>query len=110
MIVTQDANGGQVVLKPGQTLLVRLPKSTPRGMVWEMDRMPDQNVIMPDGQRKVRSEEQIKYESLLSYQELRFQAQTPGMTELDLAYDRPGAGEEEVQRRFKIDVIVEPES
>jgi predicted secreted protein len=106
--INQDSNGGQVALKQGQTLVVQLPKSTPRGMVWEMDSMPDQGVIMPDGQRRVRTGEQIRYDSLLSYQELRFQAIAPGMTTLNLAYDRPGGGEGEVQSRFTVDVIVEP--
>ena len=110
VVINQDRNGGQVVLRPGQTLLVRLTKSTPRGMVWEMGSMPDQSVIMPDGQRRVRTEEQEKYDSLLAYQELRFQAVAPGMTKLNLAYDRPGGGEDEVQMRFEIDVIVEPGS
>ena len=30
------------------------------------------------------------------------------MTTLNLAYDRPGGGEGEVQSRFTVDVIVEP--
>ena len=108
--ITQDRNGGQVQLQQGQTLLVRLAESTPRGLTWEMESMPDQNILMPDGQRRVRSGEQIKYDSLLSLQELRFQAVGPGMTKLDLAYDRPGGGEDEVQTRFTVDVIVEPTS
>lgn len=107
VVVTQERNGGQVVLKTGQTLLVRLTKSSTPGMTWQMDRMPDQSVLMPDGKRQVRSGKQLKYDSLLSYLELRFEAQAPGETELDLAYDVPGGGEESVERRFTLEVIVE---
>jgi len=106
VIVTQAQDGGRVVLGPGQTLLVRLPISTDRGMRWEMESMPDQAVIMPDGQRIVQSNDQVKYDSMISYEELRFQAQAAGKTQLQLNYDRPGYGEASVQRRFNIDVVV----
>ena len=106
VVVTQEQDGGQVVLKPGQTLLVRLPVSNDRGMRWEMEAMPNQAVIMLDGQRVVHSNDQVKYDSLIAYEELRFQAQAPGKTELQLNYDRPGFGEGSVERRFNIDVVV----
>ena len=108
VIVTQDQDGGRVVLSPGQTLLVRLPVSNDRGMRWEMEAMPNQAVIMPDGQRVVRSNDQVKYDSLIAYEELRFQAQAAGQTELQLNYDRPGSGEGSVERRFNIDIVVFP--
>ena len=106
VIVTQDQDGGRVALNPGQTLLVRLPISNDRGMRWEMEAMPDQAVLMPDGQRIVQSNDQVKYDSMISYEELRFQAQAAGKTQLQLNYDRPGYGEASVQRRFNIDVVV----
>ena len=106
VIVTQAQDGARVVLGPGQTLLVRLPVSTDRGMRWEMEAMPDQAVLMPDGQRIVQSNDQVKYDSMIAYEELRFQAQASGRTQLQLNYDRPGYGESSVQRRFNIDVVV----
>ena len=105
--VTMTQNGGQVRLSRGQTLLVQLPESTPRGLTWEMESMPDQSVLMPDGQRHVRSEEQAQYGSLLTSQELRFQAVGAGSTTLSLAYDRPGGGEATVESRFTLDVVVD---
>ena len=106
VVVTQEQDGGQVVLKPGQTLLVRLPAANDRGMTWQMEVKPNQSVIMSDGERIVQSGDQVKYDSLISYVELRFQAQAPGKTELQLNYDRPGFGEGSVERRFNIDVVV----
>ncbi len=106
VIVTQDQDGGRVALNPGQTLLVRLPISNDRGMRWEMEAIPNQAVIMPDGQRVVRSNDQVKFDSLIAYEELRFQAQAAGETKLQLNYDHPGLGEGSVQRRFNIDVVV----
>jgi len=106
VVVTQDQDGGRVALNPGQTLLVRLPVSNDRGMRWEMEAMPNQAVIMPDGQRVVRSNDQVKFDSLIAYEELRFQAQAAGETKLQLNYDHPGLGEGSVQRRFNLDVVV----
>ena len=106
VVVTQEQDGSQVVLTPGQTLLVRLPVSNDRGMTWQMETMPNQAVIMPDGEQTVRSNEQIKYGSLISYVELRFQAQAAGETTLQLNYDRSGQGEGSVERRFNLDVVV----
>ena len=71
-----------------------------------MEAMPNQAVIMLDGQRVVHSNDQVKYDSLIAYEELRFEAQAPGETELQLNYDRPGFGEGSVERRFNIDVVV----
>ena len=105
--VTMNQSGGQVRLSRGQTLLVQLPESNPRGLTWEMDSMPDQSVLMPDGQRHIRSEEQAQYGSLLTSQELRFQAVGSGSTSLALAYDRPGGGEATVESRFTINVVVD---
>lgn len=105
--VTMSQNGGRIRLQQGQTLLVQLPESAARGLTWEMEAMPDQSVLMPNGQRHLRSQEQAEYGSLLSDQELRFQAVGPGTTTVSLAYDRPGGGEATVQSRFSVSVVVD---
>lgn len=105
--VTMNQNGGRVRLTQGQTLLVQLPESASRGLTWEMDSMPDQSVLMPDGQRHIRSEEQSEYGSLLTTQEIRFQTVGPGSTTVALAYDRPGGGEATVESRYTLDVVVD---
>ena len=104
--VEQNRNGDTVTLKPGQTLLIRLPEEPARGMTWQMQQRPDESVIMPDGQRTVRSGRQIKEDSLLSYQELRFQAQEVGETQVLLAYDQPQVGDSSITRQFTLTVVV----
>jgi inhibitor of cysteine peptidase len=106
VVVEQGQNGETVTLKPGQTLLVRLPEEPARGMAWEMEQMPDASVLMPDGTRVVRSGQQLQDNSLLAYQELRFQAQTAGDTTLALAYDNPQQGSDSITRRFTLKVSV----
>ena len=106
VVVEQGQNGETVTLKPGQTLLVRLPEEPARGMAWEMEQMPDASVLMPDGTRVVRSGQQLQDSSLLAYQELRFQAQTAGDTTLALAYDNPQQGSDSITRRFTLKVSV----
>jgi inhibitor of cysteine peptidase len=106
VVVEQGQNGETVTLKPGQTLLVRLPEEPARGMAWEMEQMPDASVLMPDGTRVVRSGQQLQNNSLLAYQELRFQAQTAGVTTLALAYDNPQQGSDSITRRFTLKVSV----
>ena len=106
VVVEQGQNGETVTLKPGQTLLVRLPEEPARGMAWEMEQMPDASVLMPDGTRVVRSGQQLQDNSLLAYQELRFQAQTAGVTTLALAYDNPQQGSDSITRRFTLKVSV----
>ena len=106
IVVEQDRNGGTVTLRTGQTLLIRLPEEPARGMTWQMQQRPDESVIMPDGQRTVRSGRQIKEGSLLSYQELRFQAQEVGETQVLLAYDQPQVGDSSITRQFTLTVVV----
>lgn len=105
--VTMQQNGTRIRLQQGQTLLVQLPESQARGLTWEMEAMPDQSVLMPNGQRHLRSQEQADYGSLLTDQELRFQAVGPGTTTVSLAYDHPGGGEASVQSRFSVSVVVD---
>ena len=62
-----------MTLHPGQTLLIRLPENPTQGMTWQMQQRPDESVLMADGQRTVRSGRQINEDSLLAFQELRFQ-------------------------------------
>ncbi|MDG2292088.1 MAG: protease inhibitor I42 family protein [Phycisphaerales bacterium] len=107
VVVEQGQNGETVTLKPGQTLLVRLPEEPARGMAWEMEQMPAASILTPDGTRVVHSGQQLKDSSLLAYQELRFQAQTAGTTTLSLAYDNPQQGSDSITRRFTLKVSVE---
>lgn len=107
VVVDQNRNGDTVTLRSEQTLLIRLPEEPARGMTWEMQQRPDESVLMPDGQRTVRSGRQIREGSLLSYQELRFQAQEAGQTQVQLAYDQPKLGDASITRQFTLTVIVE---
>ncbi len=107
VVVEQGQNGGAVTLKSGQALLVRLPEEPARGMSWQMEQRPDASVLMSDGTRVVHSGQQLKDKSLLAYQELRFQAQTAGVTMLSLAYDNPQLGSDSITRRFTLKVTVE---
>ena len=107
VVVEQNQNGGSVTLHPGQTLLIRLPENPTQGMTWQMQQRPDESVLMADGQRTVRSGRQINEGSLLAYQELRFQAQETGETQVMLAYDQPAVGDSSITRQFSLTVVVE---
>lgn len=107
VIVEQNRNGGTVTMQTGQTLLIRLPEEPARGMTWQMKQRPDESVLMPDGQRVVRSGRQLRDNSLLAYQELRFQTQESGETQVMLAYDQPLVGDSSTTRQFTLTVVVE---
>lgn len=90
VIVTASEAGTRVHLAPGQEVLVRLLANPATGYEWQLLALPDQAVLLPDGNRWVQSPAQVQQQDEVKTQELRFVAQGPGETRVELEYLVPG--------------------
>ncbi len=106
VIVTASDAGTRVHLAPGQEVLVRLLANPATGYEWQLLALPNQAVLLPDGNRWVQSPEQTQRQDEVKTQELRFVAQGPGETRVELEYlvpDRPGGAGD---AQFAFEVVV----
>ncbi len=106
VIVTASDAGTRVHLAPGQEVLVRLLANPATGYEWQLLALPNQAVLLPDGNRWVQSPAQTQRQDEVKTQELRFVAQGPGETRVELEYlvpDRPGGAGD---AQFAFEVVV----
>lgn len=82
-------SGSTVRLKTGQDLLVELLANPAMGYRWELRTLPDQAVILPDGDRMIARQGAAPSEEVRT-QQLRFVAQAPGRALVVLEYVQPG--------------------
>lgn len=82
-------SGSTVRLTTGQDLLVELLANPAMGYRWELRALPDQAVILPDGDRLIARPGAAPSEEVRT-QQLRFVAQAPGRALVVLEYVQPG--------------------
>jgi inhibitor of cysteine peptidase len=106
VIVTASDVGTRVHLAPGQEVLVRLLANPATGYEWQLLAMPNQAVLLPDGNRWVQSPAETQRQDEVKTQELRFVAQGPGETRVELEYLVPGRPGGAGDAQFGFDVVV----
>ena len=106
VVVTASDAGTRVHVAPGQEILVRLLANPATGYEWQLLALPNQAVLLPDGNRWVQSPAEVERQDEVKTQELRFVAQGPGETRVELEYLVPsqpgGAGD----AQFSFEVLV----
>ena len=107
VVVTVTDNGSAVTLQSGQTMVVELERNPSTGYVWQLTEQVDQGIIMPDGTRDWKTEQERAAQSNLEMQMLRFVAQGQGETTLQLNYVRPEVGPTANTANFTVQVTVE---
>lgn len=106
VVVTAADAGERIHLTPGQELLVRLLSNPATGFEWQLLALPDQAVLLPDGNRWIQSPAQQERQDEVKTQELRFVAQGPGETRLVLEYLVPGRPGGAGDATFSVEVVV----
>jgi predicted secreted protein len=106
VIVTASDADTRVHVAPGQEVLVRLLANPATGYEWQLLAMPDQSVLLPDGNRWVQSSAEIQRQDEVKNQELRFVAQGPGETRVQLEYLVPGRPGGAGDAQFGFTVVV----
>jgi predicted secreted protein len=103
------ADSGRLVrLHPGQQLVIQLEANITTGYQWEIDKTIDRSVLLGDGSRFSKTQAQRNQDDQVSEQYLRFVAQQPGRTRLQLVYVQPKVGTLGDSPRYNVDVIVAP--
>lgn len=105
--VTASDAGTRVHVAPGQEILVRLLANPATGYQWQLLALPDQAVLLPDGNRWVQSPAEVQRQDEVRTQELRFVAQGPGETRVELEYLVPGRPGGAGDAQFSFEVLVE---
>ena len=107
-IVGLADSGALVRLSPEQELVVRLNANMSSGMQWRIDKSIDQTVLLADGSKISRSSQQKSRGDEVGTQMLRFIAQQPGRTRLNLVYTNLQQGIVEGTPKYSVEVIVAP--
>jgi predicted secreted protein len=103
------ADSGRLVrLHPTQQLVVQLEANVTTGYQWEIDKNIDRSVLLADGSKFNKTQGQRDQDDEVSEQYLRFVAQQPGRTRLELVYVQPKVGNVDDSPRYNVDVIVVP--
>ncbi len=113
--ITKDAtivgladSGALVRLAPEQELVVRLNANQASGFQWRIDKSIDQTVLLADGSKISLSSQQRARGDEVGTQMLRFIAQQPGRTRLNLVYTNLNQGIVEGTPKYSVEVIVAP--
>ena len=113
--VAQDAtivgladSGALVRLAPEQELVVRLNANRASGFQWRIDKSIDQTVLLADGSKISLTSQQRSRGDEVGTQMLRFIAQQPGRTRLNLVYTDLKQGIVEGTPKYSVEVIVAP--
>lgn len=107
-IVGLADSGSLVRMAPEEQLVVRLNSNPVTGFQWEINHSIDQTVLLPDGSRFERSTRQQSQNEEVGTQYLRFIAQQPGRTTLELVYVQPRVGTLPNSPKYEVEVIVAP--
>lgn len=106
VVVTASDAGTRVHIAPGQEVLVRLLANPATGYEWQLLALPDQAVLLPDGNRWIQSPAAVERQDEVKTQELRFIAQGPGETRVELEYLVPGRPGGAGDAQFSFEVLV----
>lgn len=108
VLVSQESNGAEVRLVPGQELLLRLIINMGEGMTWAIVGSIDDEILEPLGQRAFQLRDSDDNPITRPLEELRFRAKGNGEVILDLAYVPQGGTLDDSRNRFMLRVIVDP--
>lgn len=105
--VDANANGSQVELKKGQTLVITLESNPSTGYSWEVVEL-DESILrqMGEPEFKVSDPRQPPPPGAGGWETWRFQAVKAGQTALKLVYHRPWEEDVEPLETFSLQVVV----
>ena len=101
--ITEDMNGQQVSIKPGDILVVQLPGNITTGFTWEADGL-DQAILEQQGEAEYKADsEALGAPGMIT---LKFKAVSAGDTSLKLIYHRTFEKGVAPEKTFEISVNV----
>ena len=101
-------SGTLVRLVPEQELVVKLNANRVSGFDWKIDQSIDRTVLLADGSKLTQSSQQKSRQDEVATQYLRFIAQQPGRTTLNLVYTSAREGMMPDTPKYTLEVIVAP--
>lgn len=108
VIVGLADSGSLVRLEPGQEVVVNLNSNPVTGFQWEINHQIDQTILLPNASKFKQSSKQRSQGDEVGTQYLRFVAQQPGRTMLNLVYVQPTVGTLPDSPKYSLEVIVAP--
>jgi inhibitor of cysteine peptidase len=107
LVITENKNGGEVLLKTGQVLTVRLESNPTTGYSWAVTGC-DETVLRPEGDPQYVAEPLAGNRAGAGgWEVFHFQPTQAGETHLELAYRRPWETDVEPVEVFSVAVTVE---
>ena len=105
--VSENNNGSQVTLKPGQEMVVRLGSNPSTGFRWQVEKV-DEAVLQQIGMAQYDPAEpgETLKPGLPGQETMLFQATGTGQTNLILAYRRPWEDDAAAEKTFSLQVAV----
>ena len=102
-----SANGSQVELQKGQTLVITLKSNPTTGFRWEMVEA-EESILrqMGEPEFKVSDPREPPPPGTGGWETWRFEAMSPGQTALELVYHRPWEEDVEPLETFSLQVVV----
>lgn len=101
--VDASANGSQIDLHKGQTLVITLASNPTTGYQWEVIEL-DESILRQMGEAEFQSESDLPGSGGVEI--FRFQAVSAGQAALELVYHRPWEEDEEPLETFSLQVVV----
>ena len=105
--VSENNNGSQVTLKPGQEMVVRLGSNPSTGFRWQVEKL-DEAVLQQIGMAQYIPAEpgDMPSPGQAGAETIRFRAACAGQTNLILAYRRPWEDDAAAEETFNLKVVV----
>ncbi len=101
--VDASANGRQVELQKGQTLVITLESHPTTGFMWEVVEF-DEHILPQMGEAEFRPT--FEAEDAPGWETFRFQAMQAGQIALKLVYRQPWEEDVDAKRTFSLNVVV----
>ena len=98
-----SANGRQVELRKGQTLVITLESNPTTGFMWEVVEL-DESILRQMGEAEFQPESEALGAG--GTETFRFQAMSPGQAALKLVYHRPWEEDMDPLETFSLQVVV----
>ena len=100
-------NGGEIVCKPGDVILLSLKANPTTGYDWEVVEPPDDSVIQVGEREFSQSVKDEKLTGAGGVDQWRIQAIQPGRAHLELVHRRHWEKDVEPHDRFSLDIVVQ---
>lgn len=107
-MVGMDQDNTTITLRVNEVFQIELPGNAGTGFEWRFDHLEDAFFVLVGSEKKIFKEDDPNYVGNAYLQTWSLKALKAGGSDIRLIYYRPWEGEEMAEKRFGIEVIIEP--